>query len=856
MSLKTKILLFVFSVAVLGLTIISFLIPSTEEKTSELQKKSDRPLYPNEWMYNQRAYPDNYINKDAIRNATIQSRAIKASRDSNLNEDWSLVGPLNTGGRVTDIAISPDNNDHFYITTAVGGVFRTTDKGENWEAVFDDIGVPSIGNIAIAPSDAQRIYVGTGEANGSATSGAFLGDGIYRSDDGGDSWTNKGLQNSNHIGRIIVDPANPDRVFVAATGILYGYNDERGIYRSTNGGDAWENVLFVTDSTAAIDIIMNPLDTDILYAAMWERTRKPYQRDYGGVTSGIHKSTDGGDTWELLGPAHGLPAPDEQTGRIGLAISASNPDILYARYTTNQVTNQFDGLYRSLDQGNTWELYAFNELLGVDANFGWYFGNVRVDPENPGEVYVLGQQFQFFNESFGGWDINSDMHVDHHALEFSTSDSDFMLSGNDGGVYLSENGGDSWEKFTNLPITQFYNIEVDFTEPINLFGGTQDNNTIRTSSTTGDQWFAVWGGDGFHVNVDPSDNSFVYAESQFGNLARSTDGGFSFIGALNGINPSDRTNWNTPVILSPFNPEVVYYGSNKLYQSTNRAVNWSAISEDLTDGLHPSGSLSFGTLTAIAASYSNLTTIYTGSDDGNVSVTFDGGTTWENISEGLPDRYITSLAISPTDDQTLYVTLSGFSNLDYTPHVFKTTDGGQTWNDISGSLPSIPANDIILVDVSGQEALLLATDMNVWYSQDDGTNWDILGNDLPFTIIRDLKYHEPTGLLYAGTFGRSIHQYDLSSLVLSVEENSIASSEFSIFPNPVSNTFTLDHNIQGIGSIVIYDTSGREVSILYKGELTKTQNTAFERGNLASGIYIIKVTSSNTTSVSKKLIVQ
>jgi len=836
---------------VYGLIFISFLglfSCVNSSKKSDIKSQLFKE-YPAEWMYNQRAYPDNIINRNAVQQARIQSQTILSNRTA-IDEDWTLRGPFNVRGRITDLAISPENDDHLYITTAVGGVFRTLDRGVNWSPIFDDIGVPSIGNIAIAPSNPQRIYVGTGEANGSATSGAFFGDGMYRSDNGGDSWDNIGLPNSNHIGRIVVDPEDPDRVFAAATGILYGHNEERGIFRTLNGGGDWERVLFVTDSTAAIDLVMNPVHTDTLYAAMWERTRKPYQRDYGGVTSAVHRSYDGGDTWEVL--SNGLPVSNAQTGRIGLAISASEPNTIYARYTTNEITNVFNGVYKSTNNGDSWVLISDSTLDNVDSSFGWYFGNIRVNPSDTDDIFLLGQSLFRTQNSGANWDFVGGMHVDHHAMEFSTSDPNFIFAGNDGGAYISEDAGNTWQPFLNLPITQFYNIEVDFLDPINLYGGTQDNNTIRTSAGTGDTWFSVWGGDGFHVNVDPTDNNFVYAESQFGNLARSTDGGFSFSSALNGIDPSDRNNWNTPVILSPFNPEIVYYGSNRLYRSVNRAVSWTAISPDLTDGQHPSGSLSFGTLTAIGASYINENTIYTGSDDGNVQVTFDGGASWTNITNGLPDRYITSIAVSPTDDLTVYVTLSGFSNLDYTPHVFKTEDGGTNWIDISSNLPSIPANDIILSP--DENILLLATDNAVWHSENDGANWTILGNDLPTTIIRDLKYHEPTTTLYAGTFGRSIYSIDLSDLVLATEDFNTITTTFEVYPNPAINQITLNQNFIGNGSIILYDRLGREVKQLYQGSLSEVAQFQFNRDDLTSGLYFIQVTAAGQTFTEKLLI--
>ena len=822
---------------------------SSEENSDE--KETGKMEYPAEWMYNQRAYPNNYINKEAYKEAIAQSKQILANRSPEAAGEWTFIGPLNTGGRVTDVAIAPDNDDHLYVATATGGIFRSYDAGANWIPIFDEVTKPSIGDIAIAPSNAQRIYAGTGEANGSATDGAYFGDGIYRSDDAGDTWTNVGLPESNHIGRIVVDPTNPDRVFAAATGELYGKNVERGIYRTTNGGTNWEKVLFVTDSTAAIDVAMNVANTNIIYAAMWERTRKPWQRDYGGVTSAIHRSTDGGTTWTELGAANGLPAPNVQTGRIGIAVSESDPSTVYARFTTNEITNEFNGLYKSTDNGDNWTLVtSAGALSGIDANFGWYFGNVRVNPTNSSEVYVIGFELAKSTNSGASWSTLPGMHVDHHALDFSRTNSSFMLAGNDGGAYISNNGGNSWTHFENLPITQFYNIEVDYQHPERLYGGTQDNNTIRTLTGSANDWNSIIGGDGFHVNVDPNDNNYVYGESQYGNLRRSTNGGSSFQNGTNGISGSDRTNWNTPVILSPFDSSKMFYGSNKLYTST-RAVSWTPISPDLTDGLHPSGSLAFGTLTAIAASYNNLDVIYTGSDDGNVNVTFDGGTTWTNVSAGLPDQYITSIAMVPSDDMIAYVTVSGFKYLDYTPRVFKTTDGGQNWTDISSNLPNIPVNDIIAYPA--ENILFVATDLNVWYSKDDGANWTILGNNLPFTVITDLKFHEPTKTLYAGTFGRGMHSYDVSD-ILSIGENDFAENSIKIYPNPATSEFTISQNLSSEGTVQLFDISGKKIKELFSGNFGANKIIKVKTDGLATGIYWVKV-NSGKHSVTKRLII-
>ncbi len=848
--MKNKVLPFI-GIGLLAVVLLIAVLSPGEENDTSSERAALLAEYPNEWMYNQRAYPNNFINERAMANALAQSRDILSNRTAS-GGDWVLQGPLNTGGRITDVAISPNSDDEFFVGAAVGGVWRTTDRGQSWDAVFDAIGKASIGNIAIAPSNASRVYVGTGEANGSATSGAFFGDGVYRSDDGGDTWTNIGLPESNHIGRIVVDPADANRVFVAATGKLYGKNVERGIYRTTDGGTNWERVLFVTDSTAAIDVVMNPANTDVLFAAMWERTRKPWQRDYGGLTSGVHRSTDGGDTWQLLGVSQGLPAPDDQTGRIGLAISESDPNTVYARYTTNEITNSFDAIYKTTDGGNNWTEINTNPISNIDASFGWFFGNLRVNPTDPDEVYVLGQTLFRTSNSGGNWQQVVGMHVDHHGMEYSRTNNDFILAGNDGGAYISENGGNTWTKFLNLPITQFYNIEVDFSDTDNLYGGTQDNNTIRTlTGSTGD-WSPIFGGDGFHVNVDPTDNSFVYAESQFGNLGRSTDGGFTFQSALDGISGADRTNWNTPVVLSPFDPATMYYGSNRLYTST-RAVFWTAISGDLTDGQHPSGSLSYGTLTAIGPSHLNTDTVYTGSDDGNVHVTFNGGATWTDISAGLPDRYVTSIAVSPVDDNTAYVTFSGFGFLDYDPHVFKTIDGGQNWTDISSNLPSIPVNDIIIIP--NEDLLILATDLNVWYSNNDGDSWTILGDNLPLTISRDLKYHEPTNTLYVGTFGRSMHSYNLDNLILGVNDIAISEQNIVMYPVPASSELNLAHSLSSKGTITLYDITGKQVSQLYDGNLEAPESKVFQVAAYSPGIYFIEIATLGQR-ITKKLIIQ
>ncbi len=807
---------------------------------------------PDDYLYRQRAYPHNQIDIQAYRAGVQQTMRARESASSRGASDWQSLGTTNVGGRVTDVALHPINPLVIYAATSVGGIFKTIDGGQSWSPIFDEAGFLSIGNIAIAPSNPSVLYAGTGEANGSATSGAFFGNGLYKSTDDGQNWQWMGLAESQHIGRIAIDPLNADRVFVATTGKLYGKDSQRGLYRTTDGGSSWEQILFVSDSTSCIDVLVNPQNSDIVYATTWERLRKPWQRSYGGPTSGIHRSTDGGDSWTQL--TNGLPISDEQTGRIGIAISASNPNVLYASYTHDRIRNYFRGIYKTTDGGDSWVQTHDSDLVDVYASFGWFFGNLRVDPLDPDVVYVMG--VQLFKTTDGGdsWQwITEDMHVDQHGLEINPFNTSNLVAGNDGGIYISNDGGLSWEHKNTLPITQFYTCAFDPSYPERLYGGTQDNGTIRTLTGGHDDWERILGGDGFYVLIDPTDNNYVYAEYQWGNLRRSVDGGENFMYALNGVDDTDRTNWNTPVVFDPNDPSVLYYGSNKLYRSDDRAANWTAISEDLTDGLHPSGSLAFGTISTIAVAPSDGQVIYVGTDDGNVQMTTDGGANWLNVSAGLPDRYVTRLAVFPDDANKVIVTLSGYRYIDYQPHVLLSEDGGTNWIDISANLPEVPVN-AVLIDYDDQERLYVGNDMGVWVSYHSGQQWELLGNNLPSTIVNDLVMNRETRTLIAATFGRSMFSYELGEIVAAKELPSEA-LKLTIYPNPVLSQATielrLDKAVEGV-DLALIDQQGRRVQAIFSGNLAEgNHQIAFEvRPSIAAGQYLVRLQSAERTAAS------
>lgn len=718
---------------------------------------------PNDWWYFQRAYGLGDINVEAYREAIDQALALRerAARRDGRDEAWALAGPTNIGGRITAFGIHPMYPNTIYAGAATGGVFKSVDGGVDWTPVFDENTSLPIGAIAVDPTDANVIYVGTGEANASGDS--YHGDGIYRTTDGGDSWSHLGLEKSYHIGRIAIDPQESDIIFVAATGKLFDTNPERGIYRSTNAGASWEQVLFLSDSTAGIDVVINPDDPSIVYAAMWERIRRPNERTVGGLTSGIHRSTDGGDSWALLGG--GLPAPLPTVGRIGIDVARSDPDILYAIYADHP--GYFDGVYRTNDGGDSWYRVNDGALSYIYSSYGWYFGNIRVDPTNPEVAYAMG--LELFRTTNGGnswYDISTWIHVDQHDLWIDPANPNRLIDGHDGGVDISTNAGGTWTKSLNMPITQYYAGTIDHLAPQRLYGGTQDNGTSRTMTGALDDWEVIYGGDGFYVIVDPTNSNIVYAEYQYGGLGKSTNCGNTFYSATDGISSSDRRNWMTPVVMDPTDHNTLYYGTYRVYRTTDAADWWTAISGDLTDGPGP-GNLVYHTITTIAVSPSDQDVIYAGTDDANVAVTTNGGANWTDISAGLPERWVTRVAVDRENPAIAYAALSGYKQQSPLPHIWRTTNTGAGWSEITSNLPEAPVNDIV-IDPADRTRLYAATDVGVFYTTNLGEEWQLLAPGMPLIVTDDLTIHGPERFIVCHTHGRSMYKLDLPEVLVDI----------------------------------------------------------------------------------------
>jgi len=830
---------------------------------NEPTKGREPSMAPNMWFFNQRAYPHGEIKQESFRLAIDQAmekkkeaRQLRASGDKNLHRDtvWDERGPVNIGGRVTDLSVHPTDANTAYAAMASGGVFKTTNGGVDWAPVFDDEAAISCGAVTVDPSHPETVWVGTGEAN--AGSYSFFGLGIYRSDDGGTSWQNKGLADGRYIARIAVDPTDSDKVFTAVTGKLFGTGPNRGVYRTSDGGDNWERCFALTDSTAAIDLVMNPENPDILYVAMWERTRGLTYRRSGGPSSGIWRTSDGGDNWEHL--TSGLPGGSN--GRIGLTLCTSQPNILYTVYA--DATGYYSGTYKTTNGGDSWSNAGSSSLSNVYSSYGWWFGNIRVDPSNPNNVFILGLPFYRTTNGGGSWnEEGSNMHVDHHAMAFAPSQPNKVYEGNDGGLYYSNDSGSNWTKVSNQPTSQFYAIAIDEQYPERLYGGTQDNGTWRTMTGDLDDWEHILGGDGFHCLVDPTDNDNIFAEYQNGGLNKSTSGGTYFSGCMDGVSYGDRINWSMPVIMAPQTPTTMYLGTHRVYKSTNQGDDWTAISDDLTGGDQGAG---FGTVTTLACSPSSPANVMAGTDDGRVwkySPIFGG---WTMISSTLPNRWVTRVAYDANNSNIMYVTFSGLRWEENEGHVFKSTNGGGSWTDISSDLPDAPVNCLV-ADPDLDGTIYVGTDVGCYFTTDDGTSWHVLGAGLPNAPVLDLKYHHPTKTLVAGTHGRSMFSLTLPTST-GVNDTPMVAGGFGLanHPNPFNPLTTVSFTLENAGtvSVDIIDVRGHLVDRLHQGSLDAGQHEMRWSGRsragleMPSGLYFVQVKADGRTARHKMTLVR
>ena len=828
----------------------------------EFTSKDLKNSFPSEYEWMKRTYPHFKADQSAYLEAVeeaIDLRKSSSFNKSSVRNNWSLAGPINIGGRISDIEFNPLQPNIVYAGAAAGGVFKSTNTGETWFPVFDEAPTLMIGDIAVDPIDPDIIYVGTGEPNGSHNN--FPGLGVYKSTDAGETWTNIGLELTSNIGRVVVDPINNNNIYVAAIGSNFAPHPERGLYKSTNAGSSWEKILFVDDTTGCIDVALDPTNPNFIVASMWHRYRKP---GYGqsetsfGPSGGIFRSSDAGINWDKLGSSNGLPGSSEKIGRIGLSIAPSDPNTIYALFNDGGIIS---GLYKTTNKGSNWSFIdPENGLLDGASSFSWYFGQVRVHPTNPNTVFVLDVAFMKSTNSGANWPINygyggpNELHVDHHALAFHPQNSEFIISGNDGGINISTNGGVTWSNPKHLPITQYYEIGLDKNNPDRLYGGSQDNSTHRTLTGALDDWDFILGGDGFYVMIDYNNPNIIYAEYQWGSLFKSVDGGNSMNYIAPNLDWDEPTNWSTPIAMDPINSSTIYYGSNRLWRSENGGNSWSAISEKLVRD-NPDWPR-FGTLTTIAVAPTNNNVIYVGTDDGKIWVTPDYGSTWNDITNNSVERWVTRVAPDPNDENTVYVTYSGLKWRDAESRVFKSTNMGMDWIDLSSNLPDAPVN-AIAVDPLIPNTIYVGLDLGVFVKRGND-DWQTLGEGLPFVSVYDMKIHPTTNELVIGTHGRSMYKINLNDIVSVDQENTIPASYVleQNYPNPFNPTTSIEYSVVSneYVSLKVYDLLGNEVATLVnqKKEAGKYR-VSFDASKFASGVYIYQLTS-GSFNLSKKMI--
>ncbi|MGA9341353.1 MAG: hypothetical protein WBV61_03350 [Rhodanobacteraceae bacterium] len=775
---------------------------------------------------------------------------------------WRDIGPVVQGGRVVEVASVPGKPYTFYVAYATGGVWKTINNGVSFEPLSDRLPTMATGAIAVDPNHSETLWVGTGEANSSRSS--YGGMGMFHSDDGGKTFAPAGLDQSDRIARIAIDPKDSNTVYVAALGKLYSEGGQRGVFRTRDGGKTWQQVLKGdTPWTGAIDLALDPRDPNVIYAALWDRERHAWNFREAGKGSGLYKSTDGGDHWTRM--TNGFPTHDK-VGRIGIAIAPSRPDTLYAsvdnwqdlpadqqdlgdrpltpkrlktmskeeflrqdpaevetfirnydlplsidakkltamvksdKITPAGIAGKLDEaehalfdsdvkqleVYRSDDAGKSWRKTNPRPLRAVDYTYGYYFGQVRVAPDNAEHVYAEGLPLIESTDGGRTWKglNNPNVHVDYHELLIDPNFPKRMIAGNDGGIDVTYDGGKTWLKLDAQPVGQFYQITYDMADPYNVCGGLQDNGSYKGSSRTkwreGQRWSEVGGGDGMYCAMDTRDNKTLYTGYQFGHYQRNGPDGRHEVRPrpLTFADKTLRYNWTSPVILSQHNQDVVYFGTDRLYRSLDQGDSWQAISPDLTT-TKKRGDVPYGTITTVSESPQQFGLLWVGTDDGHVWLSEDGGGKWKDFANKLPDRWVSRVEASHFDTARAYVSLNGYRDDDDTAYLYRTDDDGGHWTDIGKGLPAEPIN-VVREDTVNPDVVYVGTDRGVYVSLDRGTSWQGLQSNLPNVPVHDLAVHPRERELIAATHGRSAWIVD----VLPVQEltPSVRDEGVKLFP--------------------------------------------------------------------------
>ena len=711
------------------------------------------------------------------------------------NLKWQFVGPTNISGRMTDVeAVRPKGKNYIiYAAGATGGVWKTTNEGTTWEPVFENEQTASIGDVTLAPSNQNIVWVGTGEANIFRSSNA--GAGVYKSTDAGKTWKQMGLTGTNTIPRIVIHPNNPDIVYVAASGHEWTDNEERGLFKTEDGGKSWTKVFYKNEKAGVIDLVMDPSDPGTLYVSTWQRIRQKWndprnENDYTG--SSIYKTTDGGKNWKEI--SNGLPEAKFR-GRTGIDISRSNPNVLYSfvdnyeilRDNTDEENLDSYGrpkggvikgatVFKSTDKGATWKQTSeLNEYMeSLSATYGWVFSQIRVDPKNENKIYVMGLGLNVSEDGGKTFKELEGMHGDHHGLWIDPDNTNYLLNVNDGGLAVSYDGGKEWRTFTdNMPLAQFFNVAVDNSKPFKVYGSVQDHGSYRgivdlsrgRDNIPAQKFERAPGGEGSIHAIDPANPDIVYSAGFYGSLTRTdmkTWESKNIAPKVGKDQPKLRGQWLAPFIISPNNSNTLYIGYQYLFKSTDKGESWEKISGDLTyNDPSKSGDIPYQTIFSIAESPLKAGLIYAGTDDGRIHVTKDDGKTWKEITAGLPfGKWVSEIVSSAYEENTLYMSQNGKRDDDFTPYLWKSTNNGDTWESIVNNIPTGPIN-VIKEDPTKKNILYAGNDFGVYVSLDGGKSWQSLQGNLPTAYVHDLAINARDNIMVAATHGRGLFAIDL-----------------------------------------------------------------------------------------------
>ena len=733
---------------------------------------------------------------------SVHAGAQSADRVSQLYGDlkWRSIGPAVMGGRTVDIDVVEKQPWIIYAAIGPSGVWKTENNGITWMPVFHKESSVSVGDVTVAQSHPDIVWVGTGEAT--CRNSVTIGDGVYKSIDSGKTWENMGLENTRHISRVVINPGDPHIVYVAAMGHLWGPNKERGIYKTIDGGKTWTKILYVDENTGFADLAMDPSDSLTLYAAAYEYRRTPSHFSSGGKGSGLFKTADGGKTWAKLEK----DLPEGILGRIGLAISRSSPNVVYAL-----IEHKEGGIWRSEDRGETWTRTCDTKAFNLVNNRPFYYSQIRVDPTDDSVIYVFSTA-GFVSRDMGKKfrPISGGTHSDHHALWIDPSNPLHLIDGNDGGIDISYDGGKNWHPIRHMALAEVYQLGFDMRDPYFVYCGLQDNGlwggpsrTLESSGILNDDWYVVGGGDGFHSQVDPTDHTTIYGNYQLNGLYKHDlrIGRGKSIKPLAPFNePPYRYNWNSPILISPHDPKTVYTGGNYLFKTTDKGQSWMIISPDLTTddpekqkdsggpiSMENTGAESHCTIITISESPVQKGVIWCGTDDGNVQVTQDSGESWSNVVKNIPGlpphTWCSRIEVSHFDAGSAYAAFDGHRNDDYETYIYKTTDYGKSWTSIKGNLPFGWVH-VVREDIKNKNLLFVGTEFGINASLDGGKSWFSLKNKLPTAAVRDIAIHPRANDLIIGTHGQGVWILDNITPLQEMTEDVLQADKhvFSIRP--------------------------------------------------------------------------